>query len=265
MRIVFSIEYDGSSFCGWQHQPSGCSIQDVIQKAIKKFTGKTIKITGSSRTDSGVHASWQIFHFDTNVQREMNSWVRGVNAFLPTSIKVLGAFKVNEDFHARFSAMKRQYNYLLYSSKVSPCLFFNKVGWTWLEIDETKLKEAIKIFMGKQDFSSFRSSECQSKSPVREMFEVNVDKISDSYYIFKFVANSFLHHMIRNIIGSLIYVASGKQSLKWLIDVKNSKNRTLAAPTFSSSGLYLSGVYYEKKWKIPFNNNDFMFDYFQTI
>ena len=170
---------------------------------------------------------------------------------------------MDENFHARFSAMKRQYNYLLYSSKVSPCLFFNKVGWTWLEINEKKLKEAIKIFIGQHDFSSFRSSECQSMSPVREMFEVNVDKISESYYIFKFVGNSFLHHMIRNIIGSLIYVASGKQSLKWLIDVKNSKNRSLAAPTFSPSGLYLSGVHYEEKWQIPFRNKDFMFDYFK--
>ena len=260
MRIVFSVEYDGSSFCGWQHQPSECSLQDVIQDAIKKFSGQPIKIIGSSRTDSGVHATWQIFHFDTDLQREMNSWVRGVNTFLPSTIKVLGAFKVDEDFHARFSAMKRQYNYILYSSKVSPCLFFNKVGWTWLEIDENKLKEAIKIFIGQHDFSSFRSSECQSKSPVREMFEVNVDKISESYYIFKFVANSFLHHMIRNIIGSLIYVASGKQSLNWLIDVKNSKNRALAAPTFSPSGLYLSGVHYDAKWKIPFENKDFIFN-----
>ena len=260
MRIVFSVEYDGSSFCGWQHQPSECSLQDVIQNAIKKFSGQPIKIIGSSRTDSGVHATWQIFHFDTDLQREMNSWVRGVNTFLPSTIKVLGAFKVDEDFHARFSAMKRQYNYILYSSKVSPCLFFNKVGWTWLEIDENKLKEAIKIFIGQHDFSSFRSSECQSKSPVREMFEVNVDKISESYYIFKFVANSFLHHMIRNIIGSLIYVASGKQSLNWLIDVKNSKNRALAAPTFSPSGLYLSGVHYDAKWKIPFKNKDFIFN-----
>ena len=260
MRIVFSVEYDGSSFCGWQHQPSECSLQDVIQNAIKKFSGQPIKIIGSSRTDSGVHATWQIFHFDTDLQREMNSWVRGVNTFLPSTIKVLGAFKVGEDFHARFSAMKRQYNYILYSSKVSPCLFFNKVGWTWLEIDENKLKEAIKIFIGQHDFSSFRSSECQSKSPVREMFEVNVDKISESYYIFKFVANSFLHHMIRNIIGSLIYVASGKQPLNWLIDVKNSKNRALAAPTFSPSGLYLSGVHYDAKWKIPFGNKDFIFN-----
>ena len=260
MRIVFSVEYDGSSFCGWQHQPSECSLQDVIQNAIKKFSGQPIKIIGSSRTDSGVHATWQIFHFDTDLQREMNSWVRGVNTFLPSTIKVLGAFKVDEDFHARFSAIKRQYNYILYSSKVSPCLFFNKVGWTWLEIDENKLKEAIKIFIGQHDFSSFRSSECQSKSPVREMFEVNVDKISESYYIFKFVANSFLHHMIRNIIGSLIYVASGKQPLNWLIDVKNSKNRALAAPTFSPSGLYLSGVQYDAKWKIPFGNKDFIFN-----
>ena len=260
MRIVFSVEYDGSNFCGWQHQPSECSLQDVIQNAIKKFSGQPIKIIGSSRTDSGVHATWQIFHFDTDLQREMNSWVRGVNTFLPSTIKVLGAFKVDEDFHARFSAMKRQYNYILYSSKVSPCLFFNKVGWTWLEIDENKLKEAIKIFIGQHDFSSFRSSECQSKSPVREMFEVNVDKISESYYIFKFVANSFLHHMIRNIIGSLIYVASGKQTLNWLIEVKNSKNRALAAPTFSPSGLYLSGVHYDAKWKIPFGNKDFIFN-----
>ena len=262
MRIVFSVEYDGSSFCGWQHQPSGCSLQDVIENAINKFSGQSIKITGSSRTDSGVHASWQIFHFDTDLQRKMISWVRGVNAFLPPTIKVLGAFKVDENFHARFSAIKRQYNYILYSSKVSPCLFFNKVGWTWLEINEKKLKEAIKIFIGQHDFSSFRSSECQSKSPVREMFEVNVDKISESYYIFKFVGNSFLHHMIRNIIGSLIYVASGKQSLKWLIDVKNSKNRSLAAPTFSPSGLYLSGVHYEEMWQIPCRNKDFMFDFF---
>ena len=132
MRIVFSVEYDGSSFCGWQHQPSGCSLQDVIQNAIKKFSRQSIKITGSSRTDSGVHASWQIFHFDTDIEREIISWVRGVNAFLPSTIKVLKAFKVNKGFHARFSATKRQYNYLLYSSKVSPCLFFNKVGWTWV-------------------------------------------------------------------------------------------------------------------------------------
>lgn len=260
-RIVLGVQYDGASWQGWQVQPHGMTVQDRLEQALAQFTRTHIATVCAGRTDSGVHGLEQVVHFDTPVVRDMASWVRGVNAFLPASISVRWATEVavpepgqihhaEHDFHARFSATSRTYYYLIYNHPVRSPLMAGRAGWTFRPLDVDAMQAAAQHLVGKHDFSSFRSVECQAKSPVRTMTSLTVEREGD-YVIVTLSANAFLHHMVRNIVGSLIYVGTGKKTGDWIAEVLAKRDRALAAPTFMPDGLYLARVDYPPQWKLP--------------
>lgn len=255
-RVVLGVQYDGQSWQGWQKQPHGLTVQDQLEKALKIFAVTDIATTCAGRTDTGVHALEQVVHFDTTVKRDMFSWVRGVNAFLPPSIAVRWAceFPLNEviedNFHARFSAVSRTYHYVIYNHPVRTPILAGKAGWVFRPLDVDLMREAAACLLGTHDFTTFRAAECQANSPVRTMQAIHIERAGD-FIVCTFKANAFLHHMIRNIVGSLIVVGSGNQSPQWLKAALEKRDRSCAAPTFMSDGLYLARVDYPEHWSLP--------------
>lgn len=254
-RIAIGIQYDGAPWQGWQTQPHGLTVQDTLQAAIRQFALRDLPIQCAGRTDTGVHAIGQVAHFDTDVERTMQSWVRGVNNFLPQSIAVRWAHEVGPDaagqaFHARFSAIGRTYHYYLYNHPVRSPLLHGRAGWAFRPLDAARMHEAAQHLIGRQDFSAFRAAQCQASSPVRSMQSVEVERSGDLLR-FTLTANAFLHHMVRNIIGSLVAVGSGAQPADWIAELLASGNRTLAAPTFMPDGLYLANIDYGPNWNLP--------------
>ena len=250
MRIALGVEYDGSHFCGWQSQLSGCGVQDILELALSGIAGASIRVVTAGRTDAGVHALQQIVHFDTDVVRPDSAWVRGVNALLPSSVGVLWAQPVSDEFHARFSAESRSYRYLLLNHPVRPVLLSSKVGWFHQTLDVEAMRQGAEFLLGEHDFSAFRAAECQAKSPIKHLQKIGI-KATGDYIMFDFTANAFLHHMVRNLVGSLVYVGKGKHSPDWMLELLDYRDRTRSAPTFSPDGLYLAGIGYDKKWGIP--------------
>jgi tRNA pseudouridine38-40 synthase len=250
MRIALGLEYDGASFCGWQTQPGGCGVQDHLQGALSQFAAQPVEVTAAGRTDAGVHATAQVVHFDAGVDRESNAWVRGTNTYLPASARVLWARPVSDEFHARYSALSRTYVYLLLNDAVAPAILAGKVGWFHRPLDAAAMREAARALVGEHDFSAFRDAQCQAKSPVRDLKEVTIEREGDLIR-FTFRANAYLHHMIRNIVGSLVYVGAGRQERAWIAELLASGDRRLAAPTFAPDGLYLAGVEYDPAFELP--------------
>jgi len=250
VRIALVLEYDGSRYCGWQSQPEGCSIQDVLEIALSRIAHEEIRIITAGRTDSGVHALYQVVHFDTAAQRPASAWIRGVNALLPNDIAVLWAAEVSGEFHARYSALERRYLYLLLNQSVRPGINNKKVGWYHHPLELEKMQTAGNILIGEHDFSSFRAAECQAKSPVRTITRLTITR-QGNLLVFDICANAFLHHMVRNIIGCLVYIGKGKYSVEWMYQLLASCDRTYAAPTFSPAGLYLAEVKYDIHWGLP--------------
>ena len=250
MRVALGIEYDGASYCGWQSQPNVASIQDALELALASIAQHSIRVHAAGRTDTGVHALMQVVHFDTDTNRPLNAWVRGVNTFLPNSIRVIWSQIVTEAFHARFSAKRRSYEYLLVNTPVEPAILATKAGWYHLPLDVEVMHKGAKYLIGEHDFSAFRASECQAKSPVRTMHEANVIQYGNKF-VFRFSANAFLQHQVRNMIGALIYVGNGKNPPELIHDLLLKHDRTLSPPTFSPHGLYLTGVEYDQQWLLP--------------
>jgi tRNA pseudouridine38-40 synthase len=250
MRIALGVEYDGTPYCGWQSQTNACGVQDYLEAAISNIANHGIRIHAAGRTDTGVHALAQIVHFDTETVRPESAWVRGVNAFLPASIRVLWAKAVAEEFHARFSAQQRKYQYLLVNAAVAPAIMANKAGWYHLPLNVAAMQTGIAFLQGEHDFSAFRASECQAKSPIKNLQIATVQKFGEQL-VFEFSANAFLQHQVRNMVGALIYVGNGKQPPTMIQDLLIQKNRTLSPPTFSANGLYLVGVQYDGKFGLP--------------
>ena len=250
VRIAIGIAYCGTGLEGWQSQPSGNTVQDHLARALSEIAGERIDVTGAGRTDAGVHASAQVAHFETKAARPDSAWVRGVNTLLPGSIAVQWAMPVAEDFHARYSAASRSYRYVLFNHPVRPALLAGLVGWFHLPLDLQRMRRAAQDLLGERDFSSFRASECQARSPVRTMERAEICA-SGPYLLFDFTANAFLHHMVRNIVGSLVYVGKGEHPEQWLAELIAARDRRLAAPTFAADGLYLSLVRYEARWNLP--------------
>ncbi len=249
-RIALGLEYNGAAFCGWQTQPSGCAVQDALEQALREIAGESVATICAGRTDSGVHALAQVVHFDTNAARPESAWVRGVNALLPATVAVIWAREVADDFSARYSALERRYRYVLLSHPVRPALNQGRIAWSHLELDTDRMVDASRPLLGEHDFSAFRSAECQAKSPVRELRRIGIRRSGD-YVIFDLAANAFLHHMVRNIVGCLVYVGSGRNDAAWLAQVLASRDRRLAAPTLDAAGLYLAHVSYDAKWTLP--------------
>lgn len=250
MRIALGVEYDGSPFFGWQSQADGHTVQDALQAALSGIAGEPVAIIAAGRTDTGVHALEQVVHFDTSVERPLSAWVRGVNALLPKSIAVLWAHPVPEEFHARFSAHARSYRYQLINRPVRSAVQHGKAGWFHAPLDVEKMIEAAQHLLGEHDFSAFRSSECQAKSPVKNLTQLDIQKRGDTI-VFDLTAGAFLHHMVRNIVGCLVYIGKGKHPPQWMREVLENRERSHAAPTIAPDGLYLRNITYDAKWRLP--------------
>ena len=221
-----------------------------MERALSNIAGRAVNVTAAGRTDRGVHAREQVIHFDTEAARPENAWVRGVNALLPDSVAVLWSREVDLQFHARYSALARTYRYQLLNRAVRPALAATHVGWFHLPLDVQTMRQAAAHLLGEHDFSAFRSSECQAKTPVRTLHALDIEAHGERID-FVVCANAFLHHMVRNIVGTLIYVGKGKHPPGWVAEVLDSRDRTKAAPTFGPQGLYLEKIQYDARWQLP--------------
>jgi tRNA pseudouridine38-40 synthase len=255
MRVALGVEYDGRLFNGWQSQADGQTVQDTLQHALSQISGDPISVIAAGRTDTGVHALEQVVHFDTQAQRPQTAWVRGANALLPESIAVLWAKPVPDEFHARFSAHGRSYRYVLINRATRLAIHAGKAGWYHSPLDVAAMQAAAQFLIGKHDFSAFRAAQCQAKSPVKHLRQLDIRREGDML-IFDVSADAFLHHMVRNMVGCLVYVGKGKHSPDWLAEVLSSRERSLAAPTFAPDGLYLRRIQYEDKWELPQFNQE---------
>ena len=235
---------------GWQTQPAGGAVQDALEAALAAIAGTAVGVSAAGRTDRGVHARMQVAHFDTSAARPLTAWVRGVNAFLPESVAVLWAHAVPDEFHARYSALSRTYRYRLVNRPVRPALAARYVGWYHAPLDVAAMREAASALRGEHDFSAFRAAECEAKTPVRTVHSIAIERAGEEID-FVIRANAFLHHMVRNIVGTLIYVGHGKHAPAWVAEVLASRERAKAAPTFAAEGLYLERIEYESKWGLP--------------
>lgn len=225
-------------------------MQDALEAALATIAGEPVATACAGRTDSGVHALEQVVHFDTQADRPDSAWVRGVNASLPPQVAVLWSCRVDDKFHARYSATSRSYRYRLLNRPVRPALLASYLGWFPLPLDLARMREAAALLAGEHDFSAFRSAECQARSPVRTLRRFQIDKQDDEIH-FSLTANAFLHHMVRNLVGTLVYVGKGKHPPQWVREVLESKDRSRAAPTFAAEGLYLEKVVYDATWNLP--------------
>ena len=250
MRIALGLEYDGAAFTGWQTQPDGRGAQDALERALVEVGGAPVSTICAGRTDTGVHALDQVVHFDTNAERPRSAWVRGVNRFLPPTIAVRWALEVADDFHARFSARRRSYDYWIVNDPVRSPLAHGRAAWVFRPLDAEAMRAAAMRLVGRHDFSAFRSAECQAATPIRDLEELSVERRGRLIRV-RATANAFLHHMVRNIVGTLVYVGLGRQLPGWVSDVLDSRDRTHAAPTFAADGLYLARVEYDPAFQLP--------------
>ena len=250
MRVALGVSYDGRAYQGWQSQTSGLTVQDRLEAALSRLAIEPISTLCAGRTDAGVHALMQVVHFDTEVERRDIAWVRGTNAHLPKDISVEWARHVPETFHCRASAVSRRYAYILYASAVRPSIHAGRVGWVMVPLDLAPMRAAAQLLIGEHDFSSFRASQCQALSPVKELQAITITQ-RGAFWRFEFEANAFLHHMIRNIMGCLVAIGSHKQPVDWMHTVLHARERRIAAPTFSPDGLYFLGPRYDPQWGLP--------------
>ncbi len=242
-RVALGISYDGRPWQGWQTQPSRQTVQDTLEQAIAAFLTVPVHTICAGRTDTGVHALGQVVHLDTLIERSEESWVRGVNAYLPDTVCVQWARVVDENFHARFSATSRAYTYVILNTRVRQPLWAGRAGWVFQPLNALAMHEAAQKLIGEHDFSSFRSSQCQAKSPVRTMTEITMTQ-QDQLIFISLRANAFLHHMVRNIVGALVQIGQGREMLGYLDHLLDVRDRTQGAPTFAPDGLYLTDVTY---------------------
>jgi len=250
-RIALGIEYNGSQFNGYQLQSAGTrTVQGELEKALSTVANEPVRLTCAGRTDTGVHATGQVVLFDTAVQRELKAWMLGGNTNLPRDIAIHWVREVGEDFSARFSAVSRSYRYILFNRKIRSAVFQHNVSWSFEPLDATKMNDAAQRLLGEHDFSAFRSSQCQAKHAVREMQAISVKRKSD-YVILDIQANAFLHHMVRNIMGSLMVIGRGEQPVDWLQRVLQGQDRKKAGITAQAAGLYLINVEYPPEHGLP--------------
>lgn len=250
MRIALAVEYDGSPFCGWQYQDHSPSVQATVEKALSKVANHAVRVVCAGRTDTGVHATEQIIHFDTAAKRNDHQWVFGANANLPDSISILWARRVSEEFHARFSAVRRRYRYVILNRRVRHALLARRAVWEYRPLDEGRMVEAARYLVGEHDFSSYRALACQAKSPVRTLYQLEVDRQGELLSL-DLEANAFLHHMVRNIAGVLMTIGAGEREPQWAKEVLEMRDRTLGGVTAPAGGLYLTGVDYPSEFEIP--------------
>ena len=250
MRIALGIEYDGAKFYGWQRQKDVISVQQVLEESLAKVANEPIRVHCAGRTDCGVHGTGQVVHFDTTAVRNKTAWIQGVNAKLPGSVAVRWAHDVSDDFHARFSATARRYRYILCNSTSRPAILAKGLSFYYQPLDADVMQQAANLLVGEHDFTSYRAKHCQAHSPVRTIHHLNVTRRGD-FIIIDAKANGFLHHMVRNIVGSLIEVGMGKQPVEFMTEVLNKQDRTYAPATAKPGGLYLVEVDYPPEFGLP--------------
>lgn len=250
-RIALGVEYNGSAFSGYQMQAHGTrTVQEELEKALSKVANEPIRVTCAGRTDTGVHATGQVVHFDTTVQRELKAWMLGGNTNLPGDVSIHWVREVSDSFSARFSAISRSYQYILFNRRTRPAVFQHNVAWLYEELNEEAMNSAAQLLLGEHDFSAFRSSRCQANHAVRTMQSITV-KRKDHYVILDITANAFLHHMVRNIMGSLLVIGRGEQSVEWMQTILQGLDRKQAGITASPAGLYLVNVEYPEEHGLP--------------
>jgi tRNA pseudouridine38-40 synthase len=242
-RFACAVEYDGGGFSGWQRQDHAPSVQAHIERALSFVADHPVQVGCAGRTDAGVHATWQVIHFDSGAERTVRSWLLGANANLPDAVRVLEVRPVSSDFHARFSAQARRYRYVILNRDVPGALLRERVAWEHRPLDAERMREGARHLVGEHDFSSFRAVACQAKSPVRTLYRLDVSRSGDMLYL-DVEANAFLHHMVRNIAGVLMSVGRGEHSPDWVAEVLSHRDRTRGGVTAPAGGLYLVGVAY---------------------
>lgn len=258
MRIALVVEYDGSQYHGWQAQTGLHTVQQALEQALSKVADCTISVVCAGRTDTGVHATNQVVHFDCEKERTIRAWIHGANSFLPKDISVKWGKEMSDEFHARYSATARTYRYAIYNGAIRPALLRSNVTWQYRQLDYRLMHQGAQSLIGEQDFTSFRSVECQSKTPMRNIHQIQVTRVGD-LVIIDITANAFLHHMVRNIAGVLIAVGSGRHPVSWVDEVLKAKDRRLGAETAPSYGLYLTQVTYPQHFAVVQNNSSPLF------
>lgn len=252
MRIALGVEYQGSRYKGWQRQQDVDSVQEQLEKALSKVAAQPIEVFCAGRTDAGVHATGQVVHFEyeSDKARKMAAWTMGVNTSLPDDIAVRWALPVTDQFHARFSATSRRYRYVILNQALRPGILRHGVTHHHYPLNEELMAQAAQCLLGEQDFTSFRAAQCQSNSPFRNVHHVMVKRFGD-YVVVDIQANAFVHHMVRNIVGSLMVIGQGEQPVEWMAQVLAAKDRTLAAATAKPHGLYLVAAHYPQEFNLP--------------
>jgi tRNA pseudouridine38-40 synthase len=250
MRIAAMLEYDGAAFSGWQRQPHAPSVQAAVEDALSAVADEVIAVTVAGRTDAGVHATAQVIHFDTTAARSPHGWLRGANSNLPRGVAVLWAGEVAGDFHARFSAIEREYRYLILNRPVRPTYLAGRITHEYRPIDIARMNAGARLLIGTHDFNAYRAAGCQAKSPVRELRRLAATRHGEIVTITA-TANAFLHHMVRNIAGVLMDVGAGEREPGWAREILESRDRTQGGMTAAPDGLYLARVTYPEDYGLP--------------
>jgi tRNA pseudouridine38-40 synthase len=250
MRVALGIEYDGTDFSGWQRLGHGPSVQAAVEAALSFVADHPVAVTCAGRTDAGVHARCQVVHFDTHAERGERAWVLGATTRLPRAVAVLWARTVPDDFHARFSARARRDRYVILNRAVRPALEARFVAWERVPLDAGAMHAAAQALLGEQDFSSFRAVSCQSPHARRNVTEINVRREAERVVV-EIEANAFLHHMVRNIVGSLLQVGRGEQPAGWIAELLAARDRNVAGVTAPPQGLTFLGPRYPAEWGLP--------------
>ena len=250
MRVALGIEYDGTDFFGWQRLSHGPSVQAEVESALSFVADHPIEVTCAGRTDAGVHARCQVVHFDTHATRDPRAWVLGATTRLPRAIAVLWARAMPDDFHARFSARARRYRYAILNRAIRPALDARFLSWERVPLNADAMDAAAQVLLGEQDFSSFRAVSCQARHARRNVTAINVCREGEQVIV-EIEANAFLHHMVRNIAGSLLEVGRGEQPVKWIAELLAARDRNGAGVTAAPQGLTFLGPRYPPEWKLP--------------
>lgn len=249
-RIALVLEYNGAQYCGWQLQAGVNTVQAELERALSLVANSSVRVHCAGRTDTGVHATHQVVHFDAPSVRSAKSWLMGCNANLPDTVVVRHALAVDGEFHARFSAQSRRYRYLVYNQAVRCAVSPQSVTWVRHPLDAGAMHTAAQHLLGELDFSAFRAASCQSSTAMRRVDFIEVSRFGPLVVV-DIQANAFLHHMVRNIVGSLLLVGRGRQSTNWIAELLARRDRTVAGDTAPPWGLYLVGVQYPSHFKIP--------------
>jgi tRNA pseudouridine38-40 synthase len=251
-RIACRIEYNGAAYNGWQAQPhlDVVTVQQTLESALSGVAGMPLRVHCAGRTDTGVHGHGQIVHFDSPVARPPKSWVLGANANLPHDVRVHWAVPVGDRFHARHSAIARRYRYVIANALVRPAMLAGQVTWQRRPLDEQLMHDEAQSLLGERDFSAFRAAACQSTTPMRNVQEVSVFR-RGPLVVVDIKANAFLHHMVRNVVGSLMAVGAGREAPGWITELLAGADRTAAADTAPPDGLYLVEVSYPPEFDLP--------------